>query len=75
MRLLSANTEAQAFAFREMERVRAMGEELLRLKAQLAGLQADIRVKDAALAAEVLAMEAALQTKEAALQARAPARS
>jgi len=30
-----------------------MGEELLRLKEQLAALQADMRVKDAALAAEV----------------------
>jgi hypothetical protein len=58
--------------------VRAMGEELLRLKAQLAGLQADIRVKDAALAAEMQAKEAVykaeiaffLQAKEAALQAK-----
>ena len=70
---LRANAEAQAFAFREMERVRRMGEELLRLKAQLAGLQADMRVKDAALAAEVLVMEAAQRPKEAALQARAAA--
>ena len=49
----------------EVETDPGMGEELLRLKEQLAALQADMRVKDAALAAEVQAKEAALQAKEA----------
>jgi hypothetical protein len=68
--LLTANAEAQAFALWAVERVRMMGEELLRLEEQNAGLQAGLRVKDAAHAAVVLAMKSELQTKEAALQAR-----
>jgi hypothetical protein len=77
MQLLRANAEAQAFALQGMERERAMAEELLQSKAQVAELRADIRIKDAALEAhaavhkaEVGLLESKLQSKEAALAAR-----
>jgi hypothetical protein len=79
MQVMKADAEAQAFAFalQGMERERAMAEELLQAKAQVAELRADIRIKDAALEAKVAVhkaeldlLETRLQSKEAALAAR-----
>jgi hypothetical protein len=82
MQLLVANAKAQAFALQGMERERALGEELLQAKAQVAELRAEIRINDAALEAkvaihkaEVALLETKLQSKEAALATRALAGS
>ncbi len=82
MQLLRANAGVHAFALQSMERERAMGEELLQSKAQVAELRAEIRIKDVMLQAKDAALEAKdsvhkaevallqskLQSKEAALQ-------
>ena len=52
LQLLRANAGMQAFALQGMERERAMGEELLQAKAQVAELRADVRMQDAALEAK-----------------------
>jgi hypothetical protein len=80
LQLRRANVEGQAIAFitvQWMERERAMREELLQLKAQVAELRAEVRIKNAALEAkdnahkaEVALLESELQSKEAALQAQ-----
>ncbi len=76
MQLLRANAEAQRFALQGMERERAMGEQLLQAKAQVAELRVDIRTKDAALEAKesvhkvkVALLESKLQLNGALLQA------
>jgi hypothetical protein len=46
---LRTNAEAQAFALQGVEWEGALGEELLRAKAQVAELRAEIRIRDAAL--------------------------
>ena len=74
---LRANAEAQAFALQGVERERALGEQLLQAKAQVAELRAEIRIRDAALEAKdathkakFALIESELQSKEAALQAQ-----
>ena len=77
VQLLRADVEAHAFALQGMERERAMAEELLQAKAQVAELRAEIRIRDAALEAKdathkakFALIESELQSKEAALQAQ-----
>jgi hypothetical protein len=77
VQLLRANYEAQAFALQGMERERAMAEQLLQAKAQVAELRADIRIKDAALEAkdswhkaEVALLESKLQSERSAVQCK-----
>jgi hypothetical protein len=53
-----------------LEKARAMGEQLLQAKAELAELRAEIRIKDAALKAEVQFKEAALQGKDVVIEAK-----
>ncbi len=53
-----------------MERDRAMAEDLLQAKEQVAELRAEIRIKDAAHKAKFALLESELQSKEAALQAQ-----
>ncbi len=53
-----------------LEQARAMGEQLLQAKAELAELRAEIRIKDAALEAKGRIHQAELEAKDAALQAK-----
>jgi hypothetical protein len=59
LQLLRTNADA-------LDQVRAMGEQLLQAKAELAELRAEIRIKDAALEAK----DAVLQSKDAVIQAK-----
>ena len=68
MQLEGGNAEAQALGLLGLERERAMREELLQAKVQIAELRADIRIKEAELKAEVASVESKLQSKDAALQ-------
>jgi hypothetical protein len=53
-----------------LEQARAMGEQLLQAKAELAELRAEIRIKDAALEAKGRVHQSELEAKDAALQAK-----
>ncbi len=68
LRLMRANAETQAFAFQQMEHVRAMGEELLQTKKEMAELRAEIQAKEAAFKAELQIKDAAMQMNAAVLQ-------
>jgi hypothetical protein len=63
---LRAYADAQAFACQGLSQVRAMGEQLLQAKAEVAELKAEIRIKDAALEAK----DVALQSKDAVIEAK-----
>jgi hypothetical protein len=69
LQLLMTNADAQAFAVQGMERERAMGEQLLQAKAELAELRAEIRIKEAAIKADLQSRGAALEAELAELRA------
>jgi hypothetical protein len=77
LKLLRVNVEVQAIALQWVKMERAMAEQLLQEKAQVAELRAEIRIRDAALEAKdathkakFALIESELQSKEAALQAQ-----
>ena len=63
---LQAHFETQAAAFRGMEQARVMGEQVVELKAE-------IRIKDAALAAKDAILQSAVEAKDIFLQANVQA--
>jgi hypothetical protein len=69
LQLLRANAQAQAFALQGMERERAMGEELLQAKAQIAEVRAEVAVLESKLQSKEAVLQATLQSKDAVIAA------